>query len=198
MQRIILSLAFLLLSACATLPAPEAPLNQQLSWSQRQAQLQPLQQWQLQGLVGIRYQNTAQSANVNLKQNGNNYHLEIYGPLGADRVILDGQPGSVTLKTSDGQIIHAASPEALLQQRLGWSLPVTNLYYWLRGLPAPQLAAQPTFDRYNHLTSLQQQGWTINYLRYAGINGVDLPTKIQLKNKNLQATIIISQWQPNG
>lgn len=195
MQRIILSLAFLLLSACATLPAPEAPLNQHLTWSQRQAQLQTLQQWQLQGLVGVRYQSTAQSANVNLKQDGNNYHLEIYGPLGVDRVILDGQPGSVTLKASDGQITHAASPEALLQQRLGWSLPVTNLYYWLRGLPAPQLAGQPTFDSYNHITSLQQQGWTISYLRYAGINGIDLPTKIQLKNKSLQATIIISQWQ---
>lgn len=195
MRIIIILISFLLLSACATTPMATAPLNQKLSWPSRQAQLNQIHDWHAEGIVGIRVGQQAQSANVNLIQHGRNYHLALYGPLGADRVVLEGQPGKVTMKTSDGQITTAKSPESLLKHRLGWSLPVNNLYYWLRGLPAPHLKHTLKFDTYHHISQLQQQGWLIRYQRFAGINGQDLPTKIIMTNQTLHATIIISQWQ---
>jgi len=193
---VILCISFLLIG-CATTPMATAPLNQKISWQARQAQLAQVQNFQAQGMIGIRYQQRAESANVTLTQTGENYDVELYGPLGADRVVLIGSPGQVTLKTSDGNITHAKTPEILLQQRLGWSLPINNLYYWLRGLPAPKIKNTLTFDAYHHLVKLQQQGWVIRYARYAAVDHTDLPTKIFMEQANVHATIVISQWKIN-
>lgn len=197
MRMIMIFISLLLLTGCATVPMATAPLNQNLSWQERQAQLNKVQNFQVQGVVGIRYQQRVQSATVTLTQTNKRYDLELYGPLGADRVVLKGDSTEVTLKTSDGKITRAKTPEALLQQRLGWSLPVNNLYYWLRNLPAPNVPNKIQFDAYHHITQLQQQGWTINYLRFAGVNDTDLPTKILMKNSTISATIIVSQWDIN-
>jgi outer membrane lipoprotein LolB len=50
------------------------------------------------------------------------------------------------------------------------------------------------FDAYHHLLTLSQQGWTIQYQRYSNVQGVDVPTKILLKNGELRAVIVISTW----
>lgn len=197
MRTILILINLLLLAGCATTPMSDAPINKNMSWTARQTELNRLQNWHAQGAVAVRYNGHAQTANVDLIQTGANYHMELYGPLGAGRVRLEGQPGKVILKASTGAITHAKTPEALLQKQLGWSLPINNFYYWLRGLPAPKLPNHIVFDHYNHIAVLQQQGWSIHYLRYSGINGIDLPTKIIMKNESLQATIVVSQWQFN-
>lgn len=194
---IMIFISLLLLTGCATVPMATAPLNENLSWQVRQTQLNKVQNFQVHGVVGIRYQQHVQSATVALTQTDKSYDLELYGPLGADRVVLLGSPEQVTLKTSDGKITTAKTPEALLQQRLGWSLPVNNFYYWLRGLPAPTITSKIQFDNYHHILQLQQQGWVIHYLRYAAINKTDLPTKILVSNPTISATIVISQWYIN-
>ena len=82
-----------------------------------------------------------------------------------------------------------------MQQVLGWQLPVTNLYFWVRGLPAPNSSASTTFDPYHHLIELEQQGWQIQYERYTAIQGIDLPSKLRLKRGQLQVKIVISSWK---
>ncbi len=188
-------ITLLCLTGCATVPMTTAPLNQNISWLKRKTTLEKIQHWHTHGVLSIRYQQRAQTANVNLIQTGQQYHMTLYGPLGTNSVVLDGEPGKVTMKTSDGEITTATSPEALLQQRLGWSLPVTNMYYWLRGLPAPHIPQKIHFDTFHHIKKLQQQHWVIQYLRYAGIAGNDLPTKIIMNNAKLRVIIIITQWQ---
>lgn len=175
-----------------------APLNQQLTWPERKAQLQQVTDWEAKGLVGIRYQGKAQSANVYMTVDNTHYQLQLYGPLGADRVIIEGSQHAVSMRTSDGKILKASSPEKLLQQQLGWSLPVSNMLYWLRGLPAPNIKSNISYDQYNHIKSMHQQGWLIYYMRFAGVQGNDLPTKILMQNEKLRATIVISSWDFNN
>jgi outer membrane lipoprotein LolB len=171
------------------------PVNQQISWSKRKALLQHIQHWRAQGIVGVRYKNKAQTANVNIMVNNNQYQLQLYGPLGADRVIIDGNANRVSMRTSDGRIYNANTPEHLLTEQLGWSLPVINMLYWLRGLPAPNLTANIRFDEYHHIKNMRQQGWLIHYSRFSGVNNYDLPTKIIMHNHGLTATIVIGEWQ---
>ena len=183
-----------LLASCATLPAKSNAFNQQLSWPQRQKQLAAIHQWQLNGAIAIKTPQQGQTASLSWQQQSLvNYHISLYGPLGAGRVTLAGTNQGVQLQAND-KLYHAKSPEALMQEMLGWQLPVGNLYYWVRGLPAPGLQARLHFDTFHHLSQLQQQGWTVHYLRYTGVGDDDLPSLLTLQRLDLTVKIVISQW----
>jgi outer membrane lipoprotein LolB len=83
----------------------------------------------------------------------------------------------------------------LFEQQLGSRLPVSSLYYWIRGLPVPGIEAQKQLDAFHRITVLSQQGWRIEYSRYSSINQIDLPSKMILNNSALNVKIIINQWQ---
>jgi outer membrane lipoprotein LolB len=193
----LLSLIFLVaLTSCATIPSfkQPAPQNQSITWDNRVSTLSNIQNWDLKGLIAIRTNKDAVSANWQWQQKANHtYTISLFGPLGANSLQLTGEPNHVLLETSDGKKFTANSPESLLEQQ-GWRLPVSHLYYWIRGLPAPNIPAQKNFDAYNHLTTLIQQGWRIEYPRYLSIHNIDLPGKIVLTNAELNVKIIINQW----
>lgn len=183
------------LAACATMPASQKAYNQKMPWKARSNQLTKIKKWTVKGAVAIKLPNQAESAYLNWQQHNKNYTLHLFGPLGMGAVNITGKPGNFILKNAEGQTFKAKSPESLIQQEMGWTLPVSNLYYWVRGLPAPGVKANKQFDTYNHLIKLNQAGWQINYLQYTGINGVDLPSKLTLKNPTLLLKIVINRWQ---
>jgi outer membrane lipoprotein LolB len=183
---------FLWLAGCAT--TATNPQNQNVSWDSRVQTLSGIENWDLKALVSIRSQNDAGSASLNWQQHNQDYSLQLFGPLGTNSFKLEGAPGHVILQNPQGQIFKAKSPEQLLTQQTGWNLPVSDLYYWIRGLPVPTLPAQKRFDAYNHLSELTQQDWKIQYLRYTATTHGDLPNKIFITSPQLNVKIIINEW----
>ncbi len=192
----------LLLMSCATTP-PQQPTNvavapaapQILSWPQRYAQLRDINSWNILGSVSIQHQNKTDMASLTwVQQYSSRYSLALYGPLSLGKVSIIGQPNLVTLEQAGHPPVSAKSAEALMQQQLGWAIPVSNLYYWVRGIAAPGATADFKFDKSNHIITMAQNGWTIQYLNYTHVNNVDLPQKITLSHPDLQATLAIRQW----
>lgn len=195
MRLLLIIFISILLSSCITLPADQGALHQNVSWPTRVKHIEKIQAWQLYGAIAIKTSQAGQAASFNWQQQANqHYTIGLYGPLGAGRVTLIGTPNQVSL-TANGKQYHAKTPESLMQDVLGWQLPVHNLYYWIRGIPAPNLPATRQFDAANRLSKLEQQGWQVTYLQYTGVNGVDLPTKIMLKNQQLSVKVVLSSWQ---
>jgi len=188
-------LSMMLLSSCVTLPASEAAGNQTLTWAQRAEQLDSIHQWTVQGAIGGSIPTKAWSASLRWQQIGHRFNINLFGPLGIGNVQLTGTPGASQLKTAQGKTLQAKNPDTLLYKATGWQLPVSNIYYWVRGLPVPNLPSSKQFDRYHHILKMQQQGWTIEYLRYTSINNIDVPSKIFLQNQQMKIRIVISQWQ---
>jgi outer membrane lipoprotein LolB len=190
-----------LIVGCATVsPKQTAPTvkSEAPTWGNRVEVLSNIQDWDLNALIAIRANATTQnagSANMKWKQSKRDYNILLFGPLGSNAVKLVGKPGNVSLETADGKKFNASSPEALLLQQSGWHLPVSNLFYWIRGLPVPKVPAMKSFDADNHLSELSQQGWTIQYLRYKTVGQVDMPDKILLANAQVNVKIIIKNWQ---
>jgi len=196
-QKFLFLLFTLALSACSTLPKPQqiSTTTPSINWSQRQAKLAAIKYFQIDGAVAIKTPQKAFSANLHWQQmSAQNYIVNLFGPLGMGAVTIKGQPGLVTLQDSQ-QIYQAASPEQLLENNMDWELPITNLYYWVRGLPAPGLQAKIQLDKANHLILLQQQGWTITYLAYTQVSYLELPSKILLSNHYLSVRVVIGMWQ---
>jgi outer membrane lipoprotein LolB len=182
-----------ILAGCSTMPAKQAANNQKMSWVHRQNQLANIQNWKINGAVSITNDGHGQTASVVWTQVKNHYDIAIYGPFGAGRVTLTGQPNSVIL-TSGSKRYYGKSPEAVMRKILGWSLPVSHLVYWIRGIPAPLTLSETKLDHYNHLEHLQQDGWLIDYLRYTGVAEYDLPSKLELTRDKLHVRLVMSSY----
>jgi outer membrane lipoprotein LolB len=185
------------LTSCATQTAPQAPVNQVVGWDARNQQLSAITNWNITGMLAIRNPKDNISASLHWQQTGKNYTLNLFGPMGTNAYKLTGNAHQISLQNPRGQMFYASTPEQLLAQQTGWNLPVSHLYYWIRGLPVPGMPAQKRMDVYHHITQLEQDGWQVQYLRYTARNHIDLPTKIFIRAKDLSVKLIISDWQVN-
>ena len=77
---------------------------------------------------------------------------------------------------------------------MGWSIPISNLIYWIKGIPAPNFDYKIKLDSYNHLLKLKQQDWVINYTDSKSQDGIDLPSNMALQNAQCKIKIAIKEW----
>jgi outer membrane lipoprotein LolB len=187
-----------LLTNCATKPktTPALPIPTTApSWATRQAALNKLTTFTIKGKIAVQTPQESGSATLDWSQQQDHYLISLYGPLGAGGLKLSGQPGHITLKTNDGKTSTAGSPESLLKKVWGFNVPVSNLRYWVRGIPVPKLAYDSRLDNEHRLRQLIQAGYSIQFLGYTHTDGFDLPNKIFITSPSLKTKLIIYQWQ---
>ncbi len=187
-----------LFTGCAGFPTqpPSSPetINHYLAWSERKAQLKHLQHWQAGGNFAVHSkQKLGVNASFSWQQAEPNYQFHLLGPFGSPSLLLKGNAQHVSLITSQKNY-QAATAEKLLQQQLGLRLPVSQLRYWLRGLPAPQTRYTANLDAYNRLLKLRQSGWQVNYLHYTNRGKIDLPDHLLLSYQHWQIKLMITNW----
>lgn len=190
---LILSLV-LFLTSCASISPFSPPPPASTSWSLREKTLAELQHWDISGKIAVRTATDSGSATIKWQERHPHYTIWLYGPVGTPAAILHGQPGKTMLETATGQRFSAATPDQLLRQRTGWNVPISNLFYWIRGLPVPNIPYQAAFDRYHRLAKLTQQGWEIQFLHYANFPHIELPDLITLNNENARVKLFIHRW----
>ncbi|HEY4294979.1 MAG TPA: lipoprotein insertase outer membrane protein LolB, partial [Paraburkholderia sp.] len=95
--------------------------------------------------------------------------LQLRNPLGQTLAIVTSSPASATLELPNRQPLTADNVSTLMQNALGFALPVEGLRYWLQPSPAPTSRAKTEKDpeQPSHLKQITQDGWTIDYLAYA-------------------------------
>ena len=165
-------------------------------WSAHKQQLTQLDGWQINGKVGIRAPKDSGSATLFWLQRQDYYDIRLSGPLGRGAARLTGRPGSVLLEVANQGRYEAPTPEELLGEQLGWSLPVSHLVWWVRGLPAPGSKSRVTLNGDSRLANLEQDGWKIEYLSYTEQNGFWLPERVKLHGPDLDVTLVVKDWQP--
>ena len=187
-----------LLTGCAGLTSKEALEGQgdAQSWQAHKQQISSLDAWQINGKVGIRAPKDSGSATLFWLQRQDNYDIRLSGPLGRGAARLTGRPGNVTLEVANQGRYEASSPEELLGEQLGWSLPVSHLVWWVRGLPAPGSKSRVALNADSRLGQLEQDGWKIEYLSYVEQNGFWLPERVKLHGTDLDVTLVVKDWQP--
>lgn len=196
-SKITLSLWLLvgLLNGCAQLPTPSSPALQS-AWQIHQTRLNAIQAWRLNGSIAMATEEKNWTARVHWQQQGPVYQLRFNAPLGQGAMRLDGNSDRVIMRTAKNETFMAHNPDALIVQTMGLEIPVTHLYYWIRGLSAPQPAPlNYTFNDTGHLHTLTQDGWQVEYVAYMEANRINLPKKIYLYNSHFEVTIVISQWE---
>ncbi|TRO13195.1 lipoprotein localization protein LolB [Ectopseudomonas mendocina] len=187
-----------LLAGCAGLTSHEALEGQgdTVQWKAHKQQIAQLDGWQINGKIGIRAPQDSGSATLFWLQRQDYYDIRLSGPLGGGAARLTGRPSDILLEVSNRGRFRAESPEALLREQLRLDLPVSNLLWWIRGLPAPESRSRITLDGESHLAQLEQDGWKVEYQRYTEQNGYALPERMKLYGQDLEVTLVIKDWQP--
>ena len=127
-----------------------------------------------QGRFAVQYndQNGQQRnayGNFSWQETGDTVTLELRNPLGQTLAIVTSSPAAATLELPNRQPLTADNVSTLMQNALGFALPVEGLRYWLQPSPAPTSRAKTENDpeQPSRLKQITQDGWTIDYLAYA-------------------------------
>jgi outer membrane lipoprotein LolB len=107
--------------------------------------------------------------NFDWQEAGDTVTLQLRNPLGQTLAIVTSSPASASLELPNRQPLTADNVSTLMQNALGFDLPVEGLRYWLQPSAAPSSRAKTVQDPQDpsHLKEIVQDGWTIDYLAYA-------------------------------
>ena len=186
-----------LLAGCAGLTSRESVEGQGDAklWQAHKAQVAALDGWQISGKVGIRAPRDSGSGTLFWLQRQDYFDIRLSGPLGRGAARLTGRDGAVNLEIANQGRYQGESAQALLGEQLGWQLPVSQLHWWIRGLPAPGSRSQLTLDSDSRLAALQQDGWQLQFLDYRDQHGFSLPQRLKAQRGELQIILVIKDWQ---
>ena len=184
----------LAISACATTPPVFGPsLPPDLAWQARKAKLETFTAWRINGRIAIKSMRDSWSASVDWRQQDDAFDIHFMTYLGQTVAHLQGDPGQVTLHTSD-EDITGTNVDTMLRKHFGWVVPVEGLRYWILGLPVPHLVEKMQLDEQGRLASLVQSGWHIEYLRYSKDEDIEMPEKMVLEYPQLRVRLVIDRW----
>ena len=185
MIRWLALLSVVLLGGCALLSTPPASI----SASSAQLASAP---FALNGRVSINHQGKRHSAGLRWMHREKSDEILLLTPLGQTAARIYRDDLNATLD-SDGKRHQADDVETLMQQVLGWHLPLSGLHQWVLGLPAANSSAQIERNENGRISLLTQDGWEVRYLRYADT----LPSRLQLTREDLQVQLLIDEWDWN-
>ncbi|MCO1333763.1 lipoprotein insertase outer membrane protein LolB [Microbulbifer sp. OS29] len=190
----------LLISACAGQKTKEQPEKPGSTVENNAPQtVVEFTQWNLKGKLGVRSPKENGSANLAWLQGGaENFRLHLSGPLGAGTTIITGSAGGVSLVRGGQPPIYARNPAELTQEALGWPLPAREMFYWVRGLPAPGAKNGEQRNAQGQLQSLQQSGWALTFSDYRSEGSFMLPARIKAQTNGpagpVLVTLVIKDW----
>lgn len=186
-----------LLTGCATPTAVDDSGPKPGQWDAQKASLAALDTWKLAGKVGLRSPDENTSATLDWHQYPHYFRLLVSGPFGGGRTVLEGREGRFSLTNSNGRF-EAESPRALMEEQLGWSLPVNAMPYWVRGLPDAERRHQIDPDKHGFPNQIEQDGWTIDYRDWVRADDLWLPRRLVMSYNNVTITLVVNQWQPDN
>lgn len=126
--------------------------------------------------------------------NGMRLSLDLTNPFGSvlARVVVD--RNGATLTRSNGEVLQAATPDALVELVLGQSVPVQGLRDWLRlSMNEQSLAAmsQISRDSEGRVQSFEHHGWRVQRSRFDALGPLLLVMNRQDQSKTISIRLVI-------
>ena len=167
-------------------------------WQANKVQLNNLKtqnKWNLTARVGITSKEQSASSQLDWSNNNNKYHIRLRNALTFGEVKVDNTLNKVKL-TYDNKDHFADNPEELLFKLTKVQLPISELHYWIMGLPSPNYNVTSfALNQYAVLDKLVQAGFHITYADYLLVNNkYILPHRIIIKSPGLYIKISVANW----
>ncbi len=153
-------------SGCATLPLPDesSQIASEPFVSALQMRAELARDWNLRGEVIAHYRQHEARIKFVWRQRPDRYQLRIASVSGMTLAVIDTQAdGETTAMDARGNRYRTATARQMVEQLLGFELPVEHLRYWVLGVPSPHSAYRAARREGDRLVSFRQQGWQVRY-----------------------------------
>lgn len=148
--------------------------------------------WRARGKFSYSSEETRESGNFDWRQNGQEYRIRLYGPLGLGAVQINGNDRQVSLKSSKEEY-SARHPETLFYETTGMHLPLTDIPGWLRGQPSAFHTEHTELDANGRIMRAFVQGWHLEYKNYSDDN--PLPKEVVAMQDDKTLRLIVLNWE---
>jgi len=196
-KLLIIAMLGIALTACQSMPAgPKlSPTQQKAVVDEREAQLASVNNWELDGRISLVTDDEAWSGQL-YWQHGNtsDYLIQFNAPSGQGAMQLLGSNDGVELRMANGKSYVAKDAATLLRQETTWDIPIEGLWYWVRGLPDPQMPVRLTLNEHGSIQDMRQDGWHVQYDRYQQYGLMFFPRKIVIQHEDIKIRLIVTQW----
>jgi outer membrane lipoprotein LolB len=174
-------LGLAMLGGCASVSPPPATVA-------RPAQFESAP-FALNGRISVKHLETRQSAGLHWTHRAQSDEVLLLTPLGQTAARVYRDDSNATLDNGDKHY-QDVDAESLMEQVLGWHLPLNGLHHWVLGMADPESPAQIERADNGQISVLHQDGWEVHFLRYAD----SLPARLQLSREDLQVQLLIDEW----
>lgn len=186
-------LSISLLSACAT---TQQTSKQNTPNSTHFTKLSLIQTFQLKGRIGIQMPGRGYSGSFKWQHLAHNTdEISFFSPVGSQVAKITQTPTLATLTDNKGNTYQATNASALIDEHLGWQIPVNDLNDWLLARAQADDKTSLELDPKGRLTRLNKHDWSIQYANYRTWDSTDLPSKIKLSKPDFSLKLIIKDWQ---
>lgn len=149
------------------------------------------QVFELTGRLAARQGQEAFTGNLSWRHAGSVDELLVTSPLGQGVARIVRKDDAVVLTTAEPREYRAPDVESLTEQALGFRLPLKGLADWVRARPTADTPAKVEKGPDGRVASIEQRGWRIEYLEYAG----ERPSRLRLAYPGIDLRLAISEWK---
>jgi len=177
--------SILLCSACANIGIlqQEPSVTSAADFSQRLYQ----DDIQFSGKISVRYEkeNKPQQlpGSFEWEQRGKHLQITLFSPLGQTLAKITQDENRAILEQEGQAPRYAQNLDQLLQDSLGWALPVGDLRDWLQGFVRQANGQRQALSRTDQ--TLDNDGWTLRYASWQ--SEINLPKRLELNRYTAQA-----------
>lgn len=166
-------------------PAPEP---------QRAASPSEIKVWKLEGRIAVKTQDDGWTANLVWEHDPLQDRLRISGPFSQGLLSIVVQDDLIHVNEGNGVEQTSREPDALLRERLGFSVPLRSLRYWVTGVPAPDTEYAQLPGEAGVISRFSQQGWNLAYEKFSRVGGYHLPQKATINGHDVRLKLIADDW----
>ena len=85
--------------------------------------------------------------------------------------------------------------DQLVQQQVGWEIPVESLSWWVRGMAAPGDPEDLWLDERGNLVRLNQDGWAIEFGNYRTFGEFEMPVRLTAQQADWRVKLVVRRWE---
>jgi outer membrane lipoprotein LolB len=198
LRPVSLACAVLAIAGCSQFASLSERQQAQALWASQQQLMAQYDAWDMHSRAIVKLEAEAYNIGIRWQRDPDSFMMLLEAPFGQGVFRIESRPGEAyRLRLPDGQVFENLTAEALLEDVIGWSLPLSGLDYWIRGMPRPGSDYSHRVRADGRTRSIKQDQWEISYLDYfEPQENPRLPRKIELANEAITVRLIVERWQP--
>ena len=157
---------------------------------------------QITGRISVQYQQNDKEQTLpgsfEWQQTASSTNITLLSPLGQVIATIEQNPTGASLQQTGKATRYASDLDSLLNDSLGWTLPVSGLRDWLQGFSLDAQGKRVALKTDDNIL-LDTDGWHLRYVTWNLDGSPPYPKRINLQRNSVQAgeiaiRIAIEQW----